>query len=228
MLKNILLDLDDTILDFHKAEKAAVKKALTALGIRHDEEVLARYSVLNLAQWKLLEQGKLTRPEVKVRRFELLFSELGCDCSAEKAAAVYEGLLGIGHYFIDGAEEMLRELSKDYPLFLASNGTASVQQGRIKSAGIEKYFAGIFISEQIGFNKPDARFFEYCFKHMPDFKKEETVIIGDSLSSDIQGGINSGIRTVWFNPSGKTAPAETMPNYQISRLCELNELVKQL
>ncbi len=156
MIKNIFLDLDDTILDFHKAEKNALTKTLTKIGVAPKESILARYSELNLSQWKLLERGLLTREQVKIRRFKLLFDEIGIGFPAQKATEIYESFLGQGHYFTEGAPELLQSLFGRYRLYLASNGTANVQKGRMKSAGIEKYFDDIFVSQYIGFNKPDA------------------------------------------------------------------------
>ncbi len=226
MIYTILLDLDDTLLDFQKAERAALVKTLTELNIEPKEETLARYSVLNLAQWRLLEKGELSRDEVKLRRYRLLFEEIGADCSAQKAAELYEGYLGIGHYFIDGAEELLDVLSVDYSLYLVTNGTARVQEGRIESAGIAGYFKGIYISEKIGFNKPSKEFFDHCFAQIPDFEKEEAVIVGDSLTSDIQGGKNAGVKTIWFNPTQSVNTSPIRPDYEIMTLQELPILIK--
>lgn len=188
MIDTILFDLDDTLLDFKKAERTALTKTLLQMGIEPNESILSRYSELNLAQWKLLEQGKLSRSEVKTRRYKLLFDEIGVSCSVEKAVQIYESMLSMGHYFIDGAEELLETISRDYQLYLVTNGTASVQRGRLKSANIARYFIKIFISEEVGFNKPWKEYFDYCFAQIPGFQKENTVIVGDSLSSDIQGG----------------------------------------
>ena len=227
MIKNILFDLDDTIFDFHIAEKTALIKTLNFLGIEPKEQILARYSELNLMQWKLLEKGEITRAEVKLRRYQLLFDELGVDCSAAEAAAYYEKQLSIGHWFIEGAEELLKKICNEYSLYIVSNGTAVVQHGRIKSSGIEKYFKGIFISQEIGFNKPRLEFFEGCFDKIDNFKKNETIIVGDSLSSDIQGGKNAGIKTVWFNPK-KQESNTVKPDYQIERLLDLMKLLDTL
>ena len=221
MTRFVFLDLDDTVFDFHKAERIALTKTLTELGLAPDPAVLTRYSEINIAQWKLLEEGKILREELKVRRYRLLFEELGTDVSPELAATTYAKNLSIGHYFIEGAEELLSTLSRDYRLFLVSNGAADIQRGRIGSSNIHLYFEKMFISEEIGFNKPDVRFFDAVFAEIPDFDKTQAVIIGDSLSSDIKGGQNAGITTVWFNPKGLEAPADTRPDYTISRLCEL-------
>lgn len=228
MIKTVLLDLDDTIFDFHKAEKIALIKALKQLNISTDEKILERYSQINAEQWKLLEQGKLNRQEVKVRRYKLLFDEIGVDKSPRKATKIYEQNLAVGHYFIDGAEEMLKKLYKKYSLYIASNGAVKIQKGRIESSGIEKYVKDIFISEEIGFNKPNIEFFNYCFSKIPDFKKDETIIIGDSVTSDIQGGKNAGIKTVWFNPKGIKNDSDIIPDYEIKGLSEIYSLVSKI
>ncbi len=228
MKQFILLDLDDTIFDFHKAERIALEKTLKTLGLTPSPAVLSRYSEINAAQWRLLEQGKLTREEVKERRYQLLFGEFGVDVSPVTAARTYEKNLSIGHYFMDGALELLKILSRDYDLYLVSNGSTDIQRSRIGSSPIPQYFKKMFISEEIGFNKPDVRFFEAVFSEISDFQKDKAVIVGDSLSSDIRGGKNAGITTVWFCPSGAAAPADTQPDYRITKLNELPALLKQL
>lgn len=231
MIDTVFFDLDNTIFDFNKAEHIALAKTLEELVIPPSEETCARYSVINLDQWKLLEKGVITRREVKLRRFRLLFEELGVPAAPEEAAARYESLLGIGHYFMDGAEELLQTLYGNYRLYLVTNGTAAVQKGRLESAQLQKYFEDIFISEEIGFNKPDIRYFESCFSRIPSFSRETSVIVGDSLTSDIQGGINAGIRTVWFHPereaSGTAGEEEAVrPDREIRKLMELPELLR--
>lgn len=228
MIRHVFLDVDNTILDFNKAEAIALEKTLSALSVPHSPEVIRRYSQLNLAQWKLLERGKLTREQVKVRRYRLLFDELKTDASPEKAARIYEGLLGQGHYFIDGAVEMLQALYGSFHLYLATNGTASVQKSRLKSAEIEPFFEQIFISEELGCNKPETAFFERCFAAIPDFKKEEAVMVGDSLTSDILGGIRAGIRTVWFNKDLNESSGEIRPDHTIKALSELPGLLRSM
>ena len=202
MIRNVLFDLDDTLFDFHKAEKIALTKTLVHFGIDPTEETLALYSTINAAHWKRLELGEISREEVKVGRYRELFKTIGVECDPVKATAYYESMLAIGHYFMPGAPELLEELYRKYRLYIVSNGTAKVQEGRIGSSGIAKYMDGIFISQILGANKPDKQFFDICFAEIPDFSLSETVIIGDSLSSDIKGGINAGITTVCFNPKG--------------------------
>ncbi len=228
MKRFVLLDLDDTIYDFHKAEQIALSKTLETLGLEPRAEVLARYSEINAAQWRLLEQGELTREQVKERRYQLLFEEFGIAVDPIRAARTYEHNLSIGHYFVDGAEQLLETLSQEYQLYLVSNGSVDIQMPRISSGNIERFFDGIFISEAIGHNKPSTAYFDAVFAAIPHFDKEQALIVGDSLSSDIQGGKNAGITTVWFNRNGVKALNYTHPDHQISALWELPGLLKTL
>lgn len=228
MIRNVLFDLDDTLFDFHKAEKIALTKTLVHFGIDPTEETLALYSTINAAHWKRLELGEISREEVKVGRYRELFKTIGVECDPVKATAYYESMLAIGHYFMPGAPELLEELYGKYRLYIVSNGTAKVQEGRIGSSGIAKYMDGIFISQILGANKPDKQFFDICFAEIPDFSLSETVIIGDSLSSDIKGGINAGITTVWFNPKGIENDNDIKPDYTIKELSEVSGLLSQI
>ena len=228
MIRNVLFDLDDTLFDFHKAEKIALTKTLMHFGIDPTEETLALYSTINAAHWKRLELGEISREEVKVGRYRELFKTIGVECDPVKATAYYESMLAIGHYFMPGAPELLEELYRKYRLYIVSNGTAKVQEGRIGSSGIAKYMDGIFISQILGANKPDKQFFDICFSEIPDFSLSETVIIGDSLSSDIKGGINAGIITVWFNPKGIENDNDIKPDYTIKELSEVPGLLSQI
>lgn len=228
MIRNVLFDLDDTLFDFHKAEKIALTKTLVHFGIDPTEETLALYSAINAAHWKRLELGEISREEVKVGRYRELFKTIGVECDPVKATAYYESMLAIGYYFIPGAPELLEELYRKYRLYIVSNGTAKVQEGRIGSSGIAKYMDGIFISQLLGANKPDKQFFDICFAEIPDFSLSETVIIGDSLSSDIKGGINAGIITVWFNPKGIENDNDINPDYTIKELSEVPGLLSQI
>ena len=228
MIRNVLFDLDYTLFDFHKAEKIALTKTLVHFGIDPTEETLALYSAINAAHWKRLELGEISREEVKVGRYRELFKTIGVECDPVKATAYYESMLAIGHYFMPGAPELLEELYGKYRLYIVSNGTAKVQEGRIGSSGIAKYMDGIFISQVLGANKPDKQFFDICFAEIPDFSLSETVIIGDSLSSDIKGGINAGITTVWFNPKGIENDNDIKPDYTIKELSEVPGLLSQM
>ena len=228
MIRYVLFDVDDTLLDFGKAEAAAIRKTFERIGIPVTDELIRRYSEINAQQWSRFEKGEITREKLLTERFDILFSELGINVPSEMAQASYEYLLGIGHYFVDGAEELLEALKYKYELYIVSNGNASVQDRRLKSAGIIPYFKDIFISERVGFNKPSAEFFDACFEHIPGFEKDKAVIVGDRLSSDILGGINAGVKTCWFNPRGDAPDPDIPADYEIKHLGELPALLESI
>lgn len=227
MIEILLLDLDDTILDFKKAERIAIGKTIGQFGLEPTEEVLSRYHTINKWHWEQLEKGTLTREEVLVNRFGVLFREFGVEIDATACARAYEANLAIGHYFLPGAEEAVDALSRRYRLFLVSNGTASVQKGRMTSANLYRFFETVFVSQEIGHTKPSKAYFDTCFARIPDFAREKTIIVGDSLSSDIQGGINAGIKTVWVNPEHKSS-GTIRPDYEIEYLHQLPALLEKL
>ena len=226
MLKHIFLDLDDTILNFTAGEAKALTQALRESGIEPTEAILDRYHLINVAHWELLEEGRITREEVLVRRFEQLFRELGIPHSGVAVNDRYEHLLSRQHDFIPGAEQLLKDLAPRYDLYLASNGAAAVQHPRLDASGIRPYFKGIFISEELGADKPSKAFFDACFAAIPGFRTEEAVMVGDSLTSDIRGGRDAGLRTVWFNPQGREPRADIRPDYTIHALSELPSLLE--
>ena len=226
--KKILFDVDDTILDFHTAERNAIRQSFEELGIPVDETVLRRYSEINIACWRKLEKGEMTRDEVLVGRFEKLFEEMGVAFSARTAQDRYEALLESGHYFMPGAPELLETLFPRYDLYLVSNGNITTQDSRLKSAGIGPYFKDVFISERIGVNKPARAFFDACFAAIPGFRKEDALIVGDSLSSDILGAINAGVASCWYNPAGLSAEDAIRPDYEVRSLGELPPLLEKI
>ena len=228
MIKTVFLDLDDTIFDFHKAEALALSNMLTEIGVSPKDELTRRYSEINAVQWKRLERGEITREQVLTERFRLFFLEFGIERDHLEARRIYERNLGTGHYFIEGAEALLENLHGKYDLYLASNGTAAVQAGRIKSSGIEKYFKEIFVSEVIGHNKPSKEFFDACFKRIDGLDTECAIIIGDSLTSDILGGKNAGIKTCLFNPKRKDICGDIIPDYVVSSLGEIPMLLEKI
>lgn len=228
MYEFLFIDLDDTILDFHKAEHIALGKTFAAMGLAPTEAVLARYSQINRSCWERLERGEMTRSEVLVGRFAMLFAEVGMSVEPAECAAAYEHNLSIGHYFLPGAEAALESLAPRYRLFLASNGTARVQAGRLDSANIRRFFEAIFISQEIGANKPAKAYFDRCFARIPGFSPERAMIVGDSLSSDVLGGQNAGIATCWVNPSHGPRKPGIRVDYEIAALAELPGLLESL
>ncbi len=222
MIKTVFLDLDDTILDFGKGERIAIKKTFNSMRIPDDEATIERYIEINLDCWHALERGEMTRDQVLIGIFERLFAELNIDASATNAQMMYERLLSLEHDFLPGGEELLLEFEKckKYDLYMATNGIPEVQKPRIAASGVGKYFKKIFISEEVGFAKPSKDFFDACFRDIEGFDKAQTIIVGDSLSSDIQGGINAGILTCHFNPKNRPY-TNIKPDYTIKELSEL-------
>ena len=228
MFEYLFLDLDDTILDFHKAERLAIAKTIRQFGLEPTEEVLHRYHLINKWHWEQLELGKLTRDQVLENRFGALFAEFGVQADQAACARAYERNLSIGHYFLPGAEEAVEALSKKYRLFLASNGTASVQKGRMTSANLYRFFEKVFVSQEIGHNKPSLAYFEAAFAQIPGFDKAKCIMVGDSLTSDIRGGIQAGIKTCWVNPAHASHPENIVPDYEIEYLHQLDDLLESL
>lgn len=228
MFEILLIDLDDTILDFKKQEHVAIRKTLRDAGLEPTEAVCTRYSQINDWHWKQLEKGTITRDEVLYGRFRVLFGEMGIDADPVATSQAYMENLGSGHYFLPGAEEAIRSLGQKYRVFLASNGTSVVQKRRIKSAGLEEMVEGIFISQDAGVNKPGKGFFDYCFAHIPNFDIQKVLMVGDSLSSDILGGQNAGIPTCWVAPKEKVCTLEKQPTYRIESITQLETLLSAL
>ena len=207
MIRDLFLDLDDTLLDFGEAERHGIIRTLRELGIAPTEETLALYSRINQQQWERFERGEIPREQVLIERFSLLFQALGCAHDPEEA--------------------LLSRLAPRYRLYLASNGVADTQYSRLESAGISHYFQEIFISEDTGFHKPEKGYFDYCFARIPDFDPAMAMIVGDSLTSDILGGKNAGLRTCWFNRTGRPPRPDIVPDFEIHQLDELPDILEQ-
>ena len=228
MIKNVFLDLDDTILDFHAAEKVALSDTFREMGIEPTEKLLGRYGEINRSCWQKLERRELTRSEVLHERFRILYGEIGSPANAERTQAIYEYRLSLEHPFMEGGRELLDALYGKYRLYLASNGTASVQDRRIRDTGIGPYFDGIFISQRVGYDKPSREFFDACFNSEPNILPEESIIVGDSLTSDVKGGRDYGMITCYFNPRGKENCTDIVPDYEIRALNELPDLLRRI
>ena len=220
----LLLDVDDTLLDFKADEREALKKVLGQFGLSADDEVFARYSEINRALWLAHERGEIPRQTIWERRFAALFEAFHLSADGPEAERLYRAALGEGGHLIPGAFELCRALSRRYALYLVTNGTAATQYSRIRRAGLDRWVRETFISEEIGFPKPAPQYFDAVFEKIP-FSREEALIIGDSLTSDIQGGFNAGVDTCWYNP-GRKESGGLSPTYEIHTLIELNRILK--
>ena len=227
MIDTILFDLDDTLLDFTANEHIAITDTLFRFGIPGTRANVDRYIEINRECWKRLERGEWTREEVLVGRFRLLFKEFGVEKDPEETQAYYEKRLSKEGSFIDGARELLEFLRPKYRLYGVTNGTKLVQDGRIFITRIDRLLDGIFISEEIGADKPSERYFNAVFDKIGG-KRENTVIVGDSLTSDIRGGINAGIRTVYYNPHRLENKTGIIPDYEIASFDGLVTLLEKL
>lgn len=212
----ILFDIDDTLLDFPTSEREALCEALLESGIELNEEMIGTYQRINYELWKALERGEISRNELMIRRFADFAKFYGFDIDSTRVAQDYLDCLGRKVYFIDGARELLEALYGKVRMYIVTNGLACVQNSRYKLTGFDKIFDGMFISEEVGANKPDTRFFEYVSEHIDGFEKEKTLLVGDSQSSDIAGGIAFGIDTCWYSPKG--AGGKHIPTYTVDSL----------
>ncbi len=221
MTDTILIDLDDTILDFRAAEANAVRGTLEREGVAVTDEMVALYSRINDEEWKKFERGETTRERLVVHRFERLYDAIGFAGDAEHTMHTYEGMLKCGYDMLPGAYEALEVLSQRYTLYLVSNGTACVQDSRLAGTGIRRFFHEVFVSERVGCNKPKPAFFDAVFAAIGEEKRATSVIVGDSLTSDIQGGIHAGIRTIWVNTRRLAPRDDVVPDVTVASLTEV-------
>ena len=225
MYKFVFLDTDDTLLDFRLSEHAAITESFLRFGLTPTEDLIARYSAINKATWERMERGEITRERVLVERFERLFGESGASIDPQTFENTYQAILGRHAYPVAGSMEILAYLRPKYNLYIASNGVAATQDSRLRDAGLTDWFDNIFISERVGFHKPEKAFFDACFAQIPGFSHDKAIIVGDSLSSDILGGKNAGIATCWFNYRRKTPRADIQPDYTVDSLEELKSIL---
>lgn len=224
-MKYIFLDIDGTLLDFEVYEHAAFQAACDTHHISYTNAWYHRYHDINLALWKQHELGLIKREELIYTRFSKLFAEMEVQVDAHSFEHKYQEALAQGCHYVDGAIEILEYLEKKYELYIVTNGIAVTQHKKITSAGIDRYVKSIFISEELGAQKPKKEFFDACFAQINDISKEEVMIIGDSLSSDIKGGNNAGIKTCWFNPKHEVNDTDIKVDKEIHLLSELKGIL---
>ncbi len=217
----ILFDADGTLLDFQETEQHALQSVFAEFAIPLTEEIKNAYFQINHSLWKQFEKGEIDKHTVVYTRFCRLFEQFRIKADGVLFEDRYQALLGEGHFLLPGALEVCQTLSKQGSLYIASNGVSRTQYSRLNASGLRQYMQDVFVSEDAGFQKPQKEFFEYAFSRIPGFQPEQTIIIGDSLSSDIQGGINAGITTCWYNPRKTQNTTTIQPDFEIHRLEEL-------
>lgn len=223
MYQIYLLDIDNTLLDFDATEIKSFRTLLNSYEISYEEELFTQYKKINKNFWALLEQGKVDKDTLRTGRFIEFFGSLNLSYDAEEAERRYQSYLSDGADMMPNAKETLINLKEaNKKIYSASNGVYETQVKRLKTAGLYDYFEEMFVSEKIGYEKPDRSFFDYCFDHIKDFDLGKTVMVGDSLTSDIQGAINSGIDSCFYDPKGAITAAKA--THTISDLNELLSL----
>lgn len=223
--RTVLFDADQTLLDFKRSESAALCEALAAMGVVADVDMLKKYSEINGATWKRLERGEITKKELRTVRFAEFCDFYHLSLDVEKLAERYLASLASKSFLMDGALEVCRTLASSCRLYIITNGIASVQHGRLDPSPIRPYFQALFISDELGVEKPDKAFFEKVTAKIPDFDPADTLVVGDSLSSDIRGGICAGLDTCWLNPNGLEAPCDMKITYTVTRLEDVIPLI---
>ena len=223
--QTILFDADQTLLDFHRSEREALVAALRQCGVAADEDMIQTYSEINLATWKRLERGEITKTQLRTVRFADFIARYHLSMDVELLAERYLTALAAQSFLLGNALEVCRALAEHCRLYIITNGIASVQHGRFDHSPLAPYFEGCFISDEIGAEKPHKAFFDRVRERIPHFNAETTLVVGDSLTSDMAGGIAAGLDTCWFDPAGKEIP-EGMPiTYHVTRLEEVIPLV---
>ena len=223
----ILWDLDQTLLDFDRSMDYAIRAVFRQYDLYIDDEIVARYDAINRDHWNRLERGEISKEEVKVGRFRVLLGELGIShVNPEDIAASYQVELGSVYYYIDGAKELVTKLrGEGYRQYVVTNGVHATQSSKMRLSGLDRIMDGVFVSELMGYPKPMKGFFDACFAQLPEGTREACILVGDSLTSDMQGANNAGITACWFNPDGKVKDVDVKTDYEIRRLEELRSVL---
>lgn len=228
MFKVVLWDIDGTLLDFEKAEEAGIRGCFAHYNLGEcTNEMLEHYKVINRGYWQAMERGEIEKPVLLVKRFEDFLNAFGLDSSvAAGFNELYQILLGETVVFTPHARETIQALKGKVLQCAVTNGTKVAQDGKLKNSKLDKEFDHIFISEVVGIEKPNVGFFDAVFAEIGEYAKDEVLIVGDSLTSDIQGGVNAGIKTCWFNPKGMENTSKLQPDYVITDVAKVLEIVK--
>lgn len=221
----ILFDIDGTLLDFDMTEKVALEETCKEYGYDCTQEMLERYHHINIECWKKLELGLMDKKELAFVRFNQFFQEFNMSGNPVEFNTKYRARLGEGAYLINNSVEICNKLFGKIDLAVASNGGKDIQYNRLRKVDLEKYFKYLFISEEIGYNKPDINFFKYVFEKAKITSPERVLIVGDSLTADIQGGNIAGIKTCWYNPKGLVDDESIKKDFIITDLLELEDII---
>ena len=227
MIKIILWDIDGTLLDFHAAEREAIKTLFKQFDIGEcTDEMIQRYSKINRSYWERLERGEVTKPQVLVGRFEDFFAYEGIDTGiAPEFNKAYQLSLGDTIVFCDDSYNIVKSLKGKVKQYVVSNGTVVAQTKKLRLSGLGELFDGVYLSEDLGVEKPNVEFFDKVFANIGPINKDEIIIVGDSLTSDICGGNNSGILTCWYNPSKVPCVGDYKIDYEITDIHQIYDIL---
>lgn len=219
--ETILLDLDHTLFDSDTSEQTAFAQALVTAGIVEPMRYFMAYQAINLKLWAAVERGEILQQHVRTHRFERLVAQENIDADPLQLANDFVAGLGANGSLYDGAREVLESLSGKASMALVTNGLGEVQRARVERLGIGEYFDAIVISAEVGAAKPGTEIFDIVFEALESPSKDSALMVGDSLSSDMQGGANYGIATCWYNPNGQSDLRADQVAHEISDLAEL-------
>lgn len=227
MIKTILWDIDGTVLDFLIAERNSLKACFKRLNLGEcSDEMIAEYSAINQSYWERLERGEVTKTQVLTDRFvDFLRLRNIINVDAAVVCREYEQGLADTIVFIDNAYRLLSDLAKNHKQYAVTNGALAVQQKKLQKSGLINIFDGVFISDEVGFEKPSKSFFNYVLDNIEPCEKSEILIVGDSLTSDMLGGSNIGIKCCWYNPNHTVNNKGVKIDYEIDNLSELSGIL---
>lgn len=206
MIKAVFIDIDNTLLDFGVCVENAMRFGFAERGVEFKDDMLDTFYEINNSLWQKIEKGTLTFERLLEIRWKIVFEELKIDLDGPEFEKYFRECLKESAVPMNGALELLKYLSAKYRLFAASNGPYEQQVTRLEKAGMKDFFEDIFTSGKIGFEKPNKKFFEYCFENIHDIFPDESVMLGDSLSSDMIGGHDFKMKTLWLNIKGEDKP----------------------
>lgn len=219
-------DADGTLFDYNRAEAAALRNTFHSLTLPFEDSYLEVYRKINHGLWQALERQEITQAVLRYRRFELLMEAIQMGGSPEQLSFAYVEQLSICSELMEETYEVLQAFHEKSQIAIVTNGLQAVQRGRLENSTIKNFISELIISEEIGAAKPGRAFFDAAFARCGHPAKSEVLIIGDSLTSDIQGGLDYGIDTCWYNPTGEVQPEGVKITYEIKRLHELLEVVE--
>lgn len=225
MIKAVLIDIDDTLLDFSESAKKAIEVSFGICGLEYNEHVASTFHEINDGLWKKIERKELTKQEMYGLRWNTILKALGIEYDGSKMEPLFRSTLSSIAQPVKNAYELLEYLYKKYPLYAATNSSYDHQKNRLVQADMLKYFKNLFVSEAMGALKPAKEYFDKCFMQMGDCTPSEVVLIGDSLTADITGGINYGLKTIWFNPKKEECPKNVRPDHIVSSLLEIKNII---